>query len=505
MNAPIIWIIFPILLSIVLLFLRKNQTVVIFIGVIISFWLAWVAWSISFDQIFQLGTRSFKIAETLSVFGRDFVLSNSERPIISLFYFINAFWMLGSFYARPSRLFVPYSIIVIALLTAVIAVEPFLYAALILEIIVLLSVPLLAEPGQASTKGVLRFLAFQTIAMPFILFTSWMVTGVETGPGDLELLSRATALLGIGLAFSLAVFPFHSWIPMTAEESQPYPAAYIFFIFPMGVSIFGLGLLDRFVWLRESEILLLILQSLGGIMVLIGGIWAAFENHLGRVLGFAAVMEIGYSLLAISIGGEIGILLYFWLLVPRIVSYVVWAMSLARLNLETKQRLDFDHIKGMGNKYPFLGVGIVLAIFSLAGIPFFAGFPVRLILWQTLAQRSSLIVGGTILGSIALMVAGLRSLSILFASPTTDNKRKLESMQTSIIDEGVEKDFETTNEDFIQGVEYQIPPQEKRARKIISWSMFFSFIILILYVGNFPQHYLPTIRAFLNIFEHLGK
>ncbi len=501
MNAPFIWIIFPALIGLLLLIFRKFNTIVILVGAAISLWLGWFAWSIPLNEVLEVGTRTIKISESMTIIGREFILSNNERPVITLFYVLNAIWILGSFYSRPSRLFVPYSIIVISLLTAVIAVEPFLFAALILEVIALLSVPLLAEPGQVSRKGVLRFIVFQTLAMPFILFTSWMVTGVEAGPGDLELLTRATALLGIGLSFSLAIFPFHSWIPMVAEESQPYVASYLFIVFPMGVSIFGLGLLDRFVWLRESEILLSLLQSIGGLMVFVGGLFAAIQNHLGRVIGFASIMEIGYTLLAISIGGEQGIIIYFWLFVPRVVSYVVWAMSLSRLNNENNRNLSFSKSIGLGLKFPFSAGAIVIAIFSLSGIPLLAGFPVRLVLWKELAELSTVVAIGTIMGAIFLMLAGLRTLSILFVSPKKDFNNK--GFEQDNIGDALGS-INNIGEENVY-IENKKLPQELQIRNTIIRIIFITFILMIVYLGLFPQNYISSIENFLNVFEHLGN
>ncbi|MBT3240419.1 MAG: hypothetical protein HON98_10530 [Chloroflexi bacterium] len=485
-----------------LIIFRRHRGVIVFSGLAICLLFAWSAWIVSFDQVIQLGTRTIKIGETLSVFGRDFVLSESERPVISLIYFINAFWILGAYYSKPTRLFVPYSILVVALLTAVIAVEPFLFAAVILELIVLLSVPLLAEPGQKSHKGALRFLAFQTLAMPFILFTSWMVTGVEAGPGDLELLSRAAALLGIGLTFSLAIFPFHSWIPMLAEESPPYLAAYIFFVFPLGVSLFALGLLDRFVWLRESGILISIVQILGGIMVFVGGFWAGVERHLGRILGFAAIMEIGYTLLSISLIEKNGLLIYFWLFIPRLLAYVLWAMSLSKINRDSNNNINFGNIRGVGLQSPFSSIGVLIGNFTLAGIPFLAAFPGRLVIWEALAKSSPIIASGTIIGSIALIVAGLRTLSVLFVSkplPIKENSLKISPLSDSVISEDKMPLLETDSTDRLEKRIFLI---ENNWVNSIIWGLFF---LLIIYVGNFPQFYIRILQNFLSVFEHFGQ
>ena len=77
------------------------------------------------------------------------------------------------------------------------------------------------------------------------------MAGVESNPGDIELLAQAAVLLALGFAFLLAIFPFYTWIPLLMEEASPYAVGFVLWIFPTVALLFMLGFLDRYAWLRD--------------------------------------------------------------------------------------------------------------------------------------------------------------------------------------------------------------------------------------------------------------
>jgi hypothetical protein len=85
-------------------------------------------------------------------------------------------------------------------------VEPFLYAALIVELIVLISILLLTPRGEQTDRGVMRYLVSQTVAMPFILLSGWMVAGIESAPSASTLILRGTVMILIGFSLWLNIF-----------------------------------------------------------------------------------------------------------------------------------------------------------------------------------------------------------------------------------------------------------------------------------------------------------
>lgn len=424
MSAPLIWILFPGLFAALLYGLRRWQRFITAAGILVAVLLAWLAWQLPIGQSLSLGTwpslPALTIADTLTILGRRFVLDNTTRPILILLYLGMALWFGGAYIAHVDRLFIPIGLGIAVLLTAALAVEPFLYAALLFQITVLGSVAILSPPGQPVGRGVLRFLTLQSLGMPFILFAGWQLSGLEASPGDASLIWRVTLFMGLGFAFLMAVFPFHTWIPMLAEEAHPYAAAFIFFVLPTVVSLFALTFLTRYTWLSTETVVFTALRFTGALMVVLGGLWAAFENHLGRIMGYAATVEIGLSLLALSLGGAAGapalIGISFALLLPRGIALAVWALALSALLPETGG-LRFRQVQGIAHRLPVAAASLALANFSLAGFPLLAGFPVRVALWSTLAQQSLPVALLALAGSAGLLTAGLRTLAVLVTSP----------------------------------------------------------------------------------------
>lgn len=468
MNAPLLWVVLPALLAVGLYFLRHFQRITVMLGVLFAlFFVALAMWH-PIGELINIGPISYRLESTFSIFGRRFILENSDRPILVLTYLLAAFWFGGAYITHTSRLFIPLSLVIVTLLTAALAVEPFLYAALIIELVALVSIPLLSPPGQPLARGVLRFLSFQTLGMPLILFVGWMLAGVETSPGDLELVSTAMILIGLGFAFILGIFPFHTWIPLLAEAAHPYIFSFILFTFTWMVSLFGLGFFERYAWLRSTETAYTAIRIIGVIMILAGGLWAAFQNQLSRILGYAIIVEIGFSLLAIGVPG--GISLFFAMLPSRLISLGVWSLSLMSIQSYQAESgstsMLLSSLNGIMHNLPVAASSLVLVNLSLAGFPLLAAFPIRLTLWQVLAEIDILLAILTIVGCVGLIIAGLRSLAYFLVGDGEQHWRITESRTTLVF--------------LILG------------------------IFALFLIGIFPQLFLPPFAEMATVFEHLS-
>jgi multicomponent Na+:H+ antiporter subunit D len=416
MSAPLVWIAAPLGFAAILLFLPRERWIT-YLGSLFALALALLAYWLPPDSAQRIGTLSFRIDSTFAILGRTISLTAADQVILILVYGIGAFWFFGTLATDNARRIIPMGLAVIALLVASLTVQPFLYAGLMIEMAVLLSIPMLAEPGRRPGRGLLRFLIYQTFAMPFILFAGFLLSGVEAGPADIALITQAAILLGLGFAFLLSVFPLYTWVPMLAEETLPYAVGFILTIFPAFSLVFGLNFIDRYSWLRDSASLGSALRLVGLLMIVTAGVWAAFQRHLGRIFAYAAVAETGLSLLALSLPDrQAGLQIVFYLLVPRALAYGVWTLSITTLKTRAPD-LKFSSLQGLARRFPLASAGVVLSNLALAGTPLLASFPVRQALWEKLAVQSLPAALWFALASLGLWTAALRSLAVLTMAP----------------------------------------------------------------------------------------
>jgi formate hydrogenlyase subunit 3/multisubunit Na+/H+ antiporter MnhD subunit len=434
MSAPIIWIAIPFIAGI-LIFLISSERFSATAGGAISALLALIALFIPIDVALLLGTISIKISPAIQFFGRSFELNTADGFLLAIIYGLASLWFFGTEASGTQSRFVSLGLMIVALLTASIAVEPFLYAALLLEVAAMLVIPLLVPPYQKAGQGVVRFLTYQTLAMPFILFSGWMLTGVEASPSDLSTTLQAGVMLALGFTFLFAVFPLYNWIPMLMEETPPYATGFLLWALPTFTTIFALGFLDRYTWLRNSTQLMNAIQFAGLLMVASGGLFAALQRHLGRILAYAAIAQTGLILLIFSLQSNQMANLVFLTLIPRGLELAIWALALSILKREAYS-LQFSDVQGLARKYPVATASLVFAHLSIAGFPLLAGFPSRLAIWQSLTTDLSILFW-VFAGMFGLLIAAFRTLAVFVMTDESGWKINESWIQITMLTVGV--------------------------------------------------------------------
>lgn len=465
MSAPLLWIGVPFVVGVFILIVMRERFAS-WIGGGTAATLALIALIIPIDTALLLDSLSIKIAPSIQILGRSFELNTADGPLLAIIYGLAALWFFGTEASGTGNRFVSLGLMIVALLTASIAVEPFLYAALLLVMAAMLVIPLLLPPYQKPGRGVVRFLIYQVLAMPFILISGWMLAGVEASPGDLGTTIQAGVMLSLGFAFLLAIFPLYNWIPTMMEENAPYATGFLLWALPTFTIIFALDFLDRYTWLRTTPQLSGAIQFAGVIMVASAGIFAALQRHIGRIMGYAAIAETGLLVLVMGLGTSEIVNIVFLTLIPRGLGLTVWALALSIIKRQAFS-LRFNEVQGLARRYPVAVAALILAHLSMTGFPLLAGFPSRLALWHELAGQSLTISFWVFLGMLGLLLAAIRTLAV-FVMTNEDTKW-------------------ARNESWMQTVMLGVGG------------------IGLFILGVFPQIMQPFIEALPALFEHIGR
>jgi formate hydrogenlyase subunit 3/multisubunit Na+/H+ antiporter MnhD subunit len=147
-------------------------------------------------------------------------------------------------------------------------------------------------------------------------------------------------------------------------------------------------------------------------MLVTGGLFAAFQRNLARIMAYGAIAETGFSILALSLDLRLGIPILFLLIPARALGLAVWSLSVATIKGQV-ETMRFGATRGVLRILPIAGASMVIATLSTGAFPLLAGFPARLALWENLARESTLSALWMGIGIIGLITSALRSLAVI--------------------------------------------------------------------------------------------
>jgi formate hydrogenlyase subunit 3/multisubunit Na+/H+ antiporter MnhD subunit len=432
MSLPVLYIVIPILVSVILLALPKRARLAVIVSLTLYLTLSLVSLFHNFGEVMKLGPVSFELDTSLDLLGRSLVLDNQDRLYLLMVSLFSMFWIGGIQAAGIRSRVIPYQLIVTASLIAALAVEPFIYSAIFIEIAVISSLPMVIIRGEQIGKGILRFLIFQTLAMPLVLLGGWLIGGNQASPSNVQQITTAGFFLGTGFAFWLAVFPFHSWVPQLCEGTHPYLATFILTMFPQVALIALLRFASEVAWIRGSQTFSTILVSIGIIMIIAAAIWAFYERKVLRLLGLVVLFESGCLLLFVGMQSHVAIESLYLSLFPRALALALAGLSISILL--TSKSIDPDStITGSFKDHPFAAGGLVVSFLSIIGFPLLAEFPNKLILLDLLRNSNPGVIVWVIISFIGMVIPVISLLQRMTKFETTGMKITENWLQISLI------------------------------------------------------------------------
>jgi len=261
-----------------------------------------------------------------------------------------------------------------------------------LELLSLSSYALVAlnRDAKLPSEAAIKYFVLGALASGMLLYGMSMVYGASGmgGAPSLDLahlhgvMSYTTApnllLFGlifmiVGIGFKLGAAPFHMWIP---DVYQGAPTPVTTFIasasklaaFGMAYRLLSSGMGDL------SAHWQLMLAVLAVLSLAIGNLVAIVQTNLKRMLAYSTISHMGYLLLGLAAAGPEGYAAaMFYAISYAVMSVAAFGviLALARAGFECEEIAD---LKGLNQKSPWMAFLMLLAMFSLAGVPPLFGF-----------------------------------------------------------------------------------------------------------------------------------
>ena len=187
------------------------------------------------------------------------------------------------------------------------------------------------------------------------------------------LLPVGVALIVIGLSFKAAAFPFHQWAP---DVYQGAPTIVTAFMSTAGKAAAFAAFIPIVTVLMPSAPvkLQMIFAVMSAATMLIGNISALAQSNIKRMLAFSSVAHAGYIMMGLVSGSQYGYSGIVFYLTAYMFMQIGSFIIVAILERNGEKYLELSDYAGLSKRHPVLAAFMTIFMFSLAGIPPFAGF-----------------------------------------------------------------------------------------------------------------------------------
>ncbi len=237
------------------------------------------------------------------------------------------------------------------------------------------------------------------------LYFENIYSAIYASPSIMLVMAVAFVIAGIG--FKLSLVPFHLW---TADVYQGAPTSVTSYlsVISKGATAFAFlvvlaqvfGSVYSYVW--EWMLYALIILT-----ITVGNLFAIRQRNMKRFLAFSSISQAGYIMLGVIAYNTLGVAaMMFYILVYIFSNLGAFGVIGAIENASGK--VSMDDYRGLYKTNPRLAFTMMLAMFSLAGIPPFAGFFSKFFIFTGALQ------GGSVAIYVLVLIALINTIVSLY-------------------------------------------------------------------------------------------
>jgi NADH-quinone oxidoreductase subunit N len=198
-------------------------------------------------------------------------------------------------------------------------------------------------------------------------------------------------LIIAGLGFKVAAVPFHMWTP-DAYEGAPLPVTALISAlgkaagFALFLKLFGQAFIPL---VDDWRVFIAVLSA---VTMALGNLVAIQQRNIKRLLAYSSIGQVGFLMMGIAAltpeNADAASALVLHLVGYVITNLAVFVAVIVYYNWTGKE--EISDFAGAAERAPYLALTLSIAFFSLAGMPLFAGFATKFILFQAAAEQGLL-------------------------------------------------------------------------------------------------------------------
>ncbi|UZJ26262.1 NADH-quinone oxidoreductase subunit N [Rhodococcus antarcticus] len=245
----------------------------------------------------------------------------------------------------------------------------------------LTSLPLYALTGfthtRRSTEAALKQYLLGALAGVLMLVGVAVLLGAGGGTDyptlatGLPAAARITVVLGVvalvaGLLFELGAVPLHFWVPDVTQAASTPVAAFTSTVPKLGAALALYRLLDVPLAGTGQDWSLLVAVIAAASMTL-GNLAAFAQDDVRRLLGYSAISQVGYLLMAVAVAGRAELALSSLLL--YLAAYAVTNLGAFAVVAALPHARTLADFRGLARTQPWLAGALVVCLLGLVGTP----------------------------------------------------------------------------------------------------------------------------------------
>jgi NADH-quinone oxidoreductase subunit N len=303
----------------------------------------------------------------------------------------------------------------------------------------LVSIPMYVLAGSLikSAKSVeagIKYILFGALTSSIMLYGFSLLYGLtgttnlyklaellQTGQLSYIIITATAILVLVGFGFKVSAVPFHFWAPDVYEGAPTQIAGFL----STASKAAGFAILLRVLFVvypNYAQGWSMLVAILAVASMVIGNLQALAQTNIKRLLAYSSIAQAGYMLVGVAAGTTQGMTATIYYLIVYLFTNLA-AFGLVMVSSNALGSEEISAYAGLSRRSPGLALGFLAALLSLGGIPPFAGFTAKFLVFGAAvdANMAWLAVVGVIASIVALYYY-LKILKVIYLDRSPENE-----------------------------------------------------------------------------------